>query len=278
VPPGQYVVISVADEGCGIPEDRLARIFEPFFTTKRPGEGTGLGLSMAYGIVKQSGGYIFADSVVDEGTTFEIYLPAARARPADAAFDTIEAAKAGTPRAPMEGDVLRDVAPTGRSVAEVPPAQTMPASPRTSDDDAADRADAKGPMPEDWVRTARRRVMVVEDEAPVRAFALRALRLRGYDVIEAACAEDALEALADPELHVDLFLTDVMMPGLDGPTWVRRAMESRPGVRTVFMSGYAEDALSSAPPIPHALFLAKPFSLAGLTQVVGEALDGPAPG
>ncbi len=81
VPAGQYVIISVTDGGTGISPDNLSRIFEPFFTTKRPGEGTGLGLSMAYGIVKQSGGYIFADSTADEGTRFSLYFPGL---PADA--------------------------------------------------------------------------------------------------------------------------------------------------------------------------------------------------
>jgi two-component system cell cycle sensor histidine kinase/response regulator CckA len=130
---------------------RQAGIFEPFFTTKGTGEGTGLGLSMAYGIIKQSGGYIFVDSVVDVGTTFTIYLPA---------FDTAcAAAEARRPR------------PRGTESAAAPPEAV-----------AAGRDGAV--------------VLLVEDEAPVRAFASRALQLRGYRVIEAENAEEALETPA----------------------------------------------------------------------------------
>ncbi len=113
----------------------------------------------------------------------------------------------------------------------------------------------------------------MEDEAPVRAFASRALRLRGFDVLEAENAEAALEQLADQSLEIDLFLTDVMMPGLDGPSWVRKAMETRPDVRTIFISGYTQDAMSeTTDPIPNSIFLPKPFSLADLTNTVEKAL------
>jgi len=97
-------------------------------------------------------------------------------------------------------------------------------------------------------------VLLVEDEAPVRAFAARALSLRGYTVLEADCAETALDLLADPELEVDIFVTDVIMPGKDGPTWVREALENRPDTKVVFVSGYAEDAFNNEsdhiPPSP----------------------------
>jgi two-component system cell cycle sensor histidine kinase/response regulator CckA len=112
-------------------------------------------------------------------------------------------------------------------------------------------------------------VLLVEDEAPVRAFASRALRLRGYTVLEAASAEEALATLEDPRLEVDIFVTDVVMPGMDGPTWVRRALETRPNARVVFMSGYAEDSLSEDQlRIPNSVFLPKPFSLNELTTTV----------
>ena len=221
VPPGDYVVIAVADAGSGIPPERLGRIFEPFYTTKRPGEGTGLGLSMAYGIVKQSGGFIFADTEVGRGTTFSLYFPAV----------------AGGPR-PAPQPALKPAAG---------PAQGG----------------------------AGRRVLLVEDEAPVRAFAARALRLRGYAVEEAGDAAAALDLLEDPDLPVDLIVTDVMMPGMDGPTWVRRALRDRPDLRTVFMSGYSEDALSDRrAAVPNSTFLPKPFSLSELTSTVQRALEG----
>ena len=110
---------------------------------------------------------------------------------------------------------------------------------------------------------------LVEDEAPVRAFASRALRLRGYTVIEAQNAEEALQTLADPGLSVDVFVTDVIMPGMDGPSWVREALKARPGVKVVFVSGYAEDAFADGQAhIPNSVFLPKPFSLSELTSTV----------
>ena len=212
VPAGDYSVIRVVDTGIGIPEDQLQQIFEPFFTTKRVGEGTGLGLSTAYGIVKQSGGFIFVDSTLGEGTIFTLYFPV------------------------YDGDPL--------PVTE--PVQRKPAA-----------------------RQGEGVVLLVEDEAPVRAFASRALRLRGYTVLEAENAEEALKTLEDPGLEVDIFVTDVVMPGMDGPTWVRRALETRPNARVVFMSGYAEDSLSEDQlRIPNSVFLPKPFSLNELTATV----------
>lgn len=219
VPPGDYVVVRVCDAGEGIPPERLAKIFEPFFTTKRQGEGTGLGLSMVYGIVKQSGGFIFVDSAVGQGTTFSLLLPAQDA-----------AAGAAAPAPPPE------------------PVRPTPG-------------------------VAGAAILLVEDEAPVRAFAARALRLKGYSVIEADTAEAALEVLADPAVAVDLVVTDVVMPGMDGPTWVREALRDRPEMRVVFVSGYAEESLNDAHArIPNAVFLAKPFSLGDLTATVQRQL------
>lgn len=214
VPVGEYAVIRVLDTGCGIPEDRLQKIFEPFFTTKRVGDGTGLGLSTAYGIVKQSGGFIFVDSAVGQGSAFHLYFP-------------IQPAMEDAP-------------------------SDAPVGPRKS-----------------IVRQGEGVVLLVEDEAPVRAFASRALRLRGYTVLEADCAEQALKTLEDSTLDVDIFVTDVVMPGMDGPSWVRIALEHRPNARVVFMSGYAEECLSeNQARIPNSTFLPKPFSLTQLTEMV----------
>ena len=227
VPAGRYVTIRVCDQGHGIPPDKLGRIFEPFFTTKRQGEGTGLGLSMAYGIVKQTGGYIFVDSVVGVGSTFTIYCPS---------YDLPAATAAAAAAAHAEPVPAASIPP---EISDRPPAV----------------------------------VLLVEDEAPVRAFAARALRLRGYTVIEAACAEEALETLKDSALEIDLFLTDVVMPGMDGPSWVRRALETRPGVKVVFVSGYAEEQMEDGSiAIPNSVFLPKPFSLADLTETVQRQL------
>jgi two-component system, cell cycle sensor histidine kinase and response regulator CckA len=112
-------------------------------------------------------------------------------------------------------------------------------------------------------------VLLVEDEAPVRAFASRALKLRGYSVLEAESAEAALALLEDPDLTVDIFVTDVIMPGMDGPTWVREALRDRPETRVVFVSGYAEEAFGEQKAlIPNSVFLPKPFSLTELTNTV----------
>lgn len=218
VPPGDYVVVRVSDQGTGIPQDRLPKIFEPFFTTKRTGEGTGLGLSTAYGIVKQSGGFIFVDSVLGSGTTFTLYFPSFDG-PAD---EPIETEKPIQKLAPNSGEGV---------------------------------------------------VLLVEDEAPVRAFASRALRLRGYTVLEAEDAETALKTLEDKDLNVDIFVTDVIMPGMDGPSWVKLALKDRPGVKVVFVSGYAEEDFSdNQRQIPNSVFLPKPFSLNDLTATVQNQL------
>ena len=116
-------------------------------------------------------------------------------------------------------------------------------------------------------------ILLVEDEAPVRAFASRALRMRGFKVLEAASAEEALDLLRDPEIKVNVFVTDVVMPGLDGPSWVRQALEDRPEVKVVFVSGYAQESFhDDQAAIPNSTFLPKPFSLVELTDTVQRQL------
>ena len=225
LPRGAYVRVTVADQGCGIPADKMGKIFEPFFTTKRQGEGTGLGLSTAYGIVKQTGGFIFCDSTVGQGTTFELFFPVHR--------------QTSEPPAPA-------------------PAAPVPAPAVTG--------------------TPTGTILLVEDEAPVRAFAVRALRLRGLEVLEADNAESALAILADDRVRADVFVTDIVMPGMDGPAWVRAALRDRPGTRVVFMSGYTEHSLADgALAIPNSVFLPKPFSLSDLIACVENQLAGRAP-
>ena len=218
VPAGAYVCLRVIDQGIGISADKLQKVFEPFYTTKKTGEGTGLGLSTAYGIVKQTGGFIFVDSTMGQGTCFTIMFP-----------------------------VLESTLPKA-------PKPKLPTK-------------ASEPKHGDGV------ILLVEDEAPVRAFASRALRLRGYTVLEADSAEAALKTLEDEQLNVDLFVTDVVMPGKDGPSWVREALQVRPDVRVVFVSGYAEDRLSDQQKeIPNSVFLPKPFSLNDLAETVHQQL------
>ena len=220
VPPGDYVRVTVTDQGVGIPADRLEKVFEPFFTTKRVGEGTGLGLSTVFGIVKQTGGFLFVDSVPGSGSTFTLMFRAQH---------------------------------VVHTTALPPPAETQ-GPPRV-------------------MRPGGGVVLLAEDEAPVRAFASRALRLRGLTVIEAASGEQALSALEDPGLVVDVIVSDVIMPGLNGPAWVCQALESRPDMRVVFMSGYAEDVFERGENVvPGAVFLPKPFSLSDLTDTVSAQL------
>ncbi|PRX38097.1 two-component system, cell cycle sensor histidine kinase and response regulator CckA [Meinhardsimonia xiamenensis] len=239
VPAGNYVLVKVRDQGHGIEPEKISKIFEPFFTTKRTGEGTGLGLSTAYGIVKQSGGFIFADSVIGEGTCFSMYFPSCPAPALEASAPS---------RAPA-------AAPDGGS------------EPRPSSHGGGVVGGPSPATPEAAV------ILLVEDEAPVRAFAARALRLRGHSVLEADSAEAALEMLQDPSLRVDVFVTDVVMPGRDGPSWVAEALTLRPAARVIFVSGYSEDALTrQRSRIPNAAFLQKPFSLAELTAAVQEQL------
>lgn len=218
VPPGVYARVSVSDQGIGISPEMQQSIFEPFVTTKRTGEGTGLGLSTVYGIVKQTGGFIFVDSDLGKGSTFSLLF---------------------------------------RLCEDHHQPQTTPtvATPELT-------SDISGGV-----------VLLVEDEAPVRAFASRALRLRGFTVIEAESGEDALAALDDVALEIDVVVTDVIMPGLDGPSWVRKAMVDRPWLKVIFVSGYPEDVFERGDAeIPNSLFLPKPFSLKELTTTVATKI------
>lgn len=221
VPSGRYICITVSDGGVGINPERLQKIFEPFYTTKKVGEGTGLGLSTAYGIIKQTGGFIFADSIAGQGSTFTIYLP-------EAVQSDLECPSRG-----QSGD-----------------AQTAQAS-------------SQGGA-----------ILLVEDEPPVRAFVSRALRLSGYTVVEAGSGEEALELVEEASEPFDMFVSDVIMPGLDGPSWVSEALKSCPDIKIVFMSGYAENKFTDfAFDAEDIAFLQKPFSLAELTSLVNEKLN-----
>ncbi len=220
VPPGRYACLWVRDTGNGIPPDILPRIFEPFFTTKREAGGTGLGLSTVHGIVRQSGGYMAAESTPGAGTIFRILLP----RYEEAAL--------------WQGE-----AP--------PPPATPPATPAAT--------------------TTGRTVLLVDDEAPVRRLAERALRRQGFDVIAAASAEDALEELArkNPVAALACVISDVVMPGLDGPALVRQLRTTWPNLPAILMSGYADATLRDSLQADDIRFLPKPFSMAELTQIAG---------
>ncbi|MGE5270941.1 MAG: response regulator, partial [Thiohalocapsa sp.] len=228
MPAGNYVLIEVADTGVCIPKENLERIFEPFFSTKEVGSGTGLGLSTVYGIVKQTGGFIFVDSTPERGAVFQIQLPRHQASEA-----ALEAARP----------------------------------------EAADSAEL--PVPRDL--TGIGTVMLVEDEDPVRIFGARALRNKGYKVIEAKSGEGALEAIRDAEEPIDLLITDVVMPRMDGPALVREVRESHPDMKVIFISGYTEDAFRQRLDTDSDIhFLPKPFSLKQLASKVKEVISGEA--
>ena len=216
LPIADYSALSVTDTGCGISPSVLGKIFEPFFTTKEIGKGTGLGLSTVYGIVKQSGGFIFAESKVGKGSSFVIYLP-----------------------------VHREDASAAKS-----------------------RRGAKPKQDELWGSGT---VLLVEDEPMVRAVAERALTRHGYTVITADNGEEALELLARGE-PIDLLLTDVVMPGMDGPTMVEQARKDRPDLKILFMSGYAEEQLRDSINVDNTHFLPKPFSVQELAEAAKRAL------
>jgi two-component system cell cycle sensor histidine kinase/response regulator CckA len=216
LPIADYSALSVTDTGTGIPPSILGKIFEPFFTTKEVGKGTGLGLSTVYGIVKQSGGFIFADSKVGDGTRFVIYLPVHRE-------------EAGAARA---------------------------------------RKAEKAKKDELWGSGT---VLLVEDEPMVRSVAERALTRHGYTVITADNGEDALEIIAKNE-PIDLLISDVVMPGMDGPTMVHEARQSRPELKILFMSGYAEEQLRKSIDIENVNFLPKPFSVTELAEAARRAV------
>ncbi|WP_417814673.1 ATP-binding protein [Thalassospira alkalitolerans] len=220
IPPGDYIRIEVSDTGIGIPKDNLTRIFEPFFSTKQRGEGTGLGLSTVYGIVKQTGGFVAVQSEPGVGTTFTIYLPH---------YEATEEELAET-----------------RAVAEEAPSRDL---------------------------TGTGAILLVEDEDAVRTFGARALRGKGYDVLEANNGDNALEVLAKTDKTIDLVISDVVMPGIDGPTLVRMLREKKPELKVIFISGYAEDTYRDELDEENGVhFLPKPFSLKELATKVKEVL------
>jgi len=217
--PGDYVMVEVADTGSGMKPEVMEKIFEPFFTTKGVGQGTGLGLSTVYGIVKQTGGYIYVDSKPGEGSTFRILLPR-----------------------------------------HVPEPEEKP--------EEVKAAAASGDL------TGSARILLVEDEEAVRAFAGRALTARGYTVYEAASGPEALELMNGMSEPVDLVVSDVVMPGMDGPTLLRELRRRQPDLKIIFMSGYAEDAFERhLPEDRNFQFLPKPFSLKELATTVKSTLE-----
>jgi two-component system, cell cycle sensor histidine kinase and response regulator CckA len=213
--PGDYVAIEVEDFGHGIAPDVKDKIFEPFFTTKEVGKGTGLGLAMVYGIVKQTGGYVFCSSTVGKGTVFTILLPR-------------------------------------YSPDETHPARPIEQAPAPSAD-----------------LTGHGTILLVEDEEAVRAFGARALASRGYTVLQAASGSEALQIVEQNGGQIDLVVSDVVMPEMDGPTMFGELRKRGVKAKVIFVSGYAEDAFAkNLPEGEDFSFLPKPFSLKQLIEAV----------
>jgi len=218
---GEYVLIEVSDTGHGMSQEVMDKIFEPFFTTKAIGKGTGLGLASVYGMVKQSGGYIYPDSEIGKGTTFRIYLPRYHAD--------------------------KDEEP-------------VPVKEKKKEQKAADL-------------TGTGRVLLVEDEEVVRNFAARALKRQGYKVLEAGSGVEALEVMEKNKGKVDIVVSDVVMPEMDGPTLLKELRKKNPDIKIIFVSGYPNDAFKAALGDENFAFLPKPFSLPQLAAKVKEELS-----
>ena len=216
---GNYVLVEVIDTGTGIPHNIIQKIFEPFFSTKEVGSGTGLGLSTVYGIIKQTGGYIYVSSQANIGTKFSLFFKRYQ---------------------------VEDVKPVVEAIEK-----------QTNDD-----------------LTGKGTLLLVEDETPVRAFAARALRNKGYTVLEADCGEMGIEVMAEQGAEVDLIVTDVIMPGINGPTMIEKISPDFPNVKVIFISGYAEDAFVKNYGSEREFnFLAKPFTLKQLASKVKEVIS-----
>ncbi|MBV9556181.1 MAG: response regulator, partial [Pseudolabrys sp.] len=231
MPAADYVRIDISDTGTGIPADIREKIFEPFFSTKEVGKGTGLGLSTVYGIVKQTGGFIYVDSEEGKGTSFHIFLP------------RHDAEQEAQPEAGAESQATNGAAKEGTAEQK--------------------RADFTG----------QGTILLVEDEEGLRSLNARGLRSRGYSVVEASNGVEAMEALEEKNGAIDLVVSDVVMPEMDGPTLLKAMRNRNPEVKIIFVSGYAEDAFDkSLSENQQFAFLPKPFTLSQLVAAVKETM------
>lgn len=213
--PGDFAMIAVSDNGCGIGEDILNRIFEPFFTTKELGQGTGLGLSSVYGIVKQNNGFINVYSEPGKGTTFKVYLPRY-------CSESGEVVSSNT-TAPPEG--------RGQTV------------------------------------------LIVEDEDSIRRLGVRMLEKMGYRVFSASAPPEAIHLVEQEANKIDLLLTDVVMPEMNGRDLANRLQEIDPNIKILFMSGYTNNVIVRRGVLDDGInFISKPFSQKELAVKVHEVL------
>jgi signal transduction histidine kinase/CheY-like chemotaxis protein len=216
ITPGDYVLLSVSDDGCGMDGETMGKIFEPFFTTKKKGEGTGLGLSTVYGVVKQNDGHIEVESDPGGGTTIRVYLPEYKSHP----------------------EALNE------QLSEVPTAR------------------------------GSETVLLVEDEPGVLKIAGRMLKNLGYAVLTATTADEAIDLVRSHPGRIDLLLTDVIMPKMNGGQLVKEVMTLRHGIKYLYMSGYSADIVSGQGVLAdETQFITKPFSINELAEKLREVLE-----
>lgn len=260
VKPGEFVVIDVEDTGCGISKENLSRIFEPFFSTKQNvvGSGTGLGLAMVYGIVRQTEGFIKVDSELDKGTIFSIHLPRFENN-AESEIVVNEKSLKNNSSESSSVITVREQSTSSLSINQ----KFIFGLNVSAIDKGIDSNNQQGDI----------KILFVEDEDSVRSFALRALKKKGYDVIACNSAENALEQLEISQ-DFNLLLTDVVMPGMNGVELAHKVREKIPNIKIILASGYSEEIarneLSAADDFE---FMAKPFSLGDLTKKIFDVLN-----
>jgi two-component system cell cycle sensor histidine kinase/response regulator CckA len=236
MPAADYVLVEVSDTGTGIPAAIVDKIFEPFFSTKEVGKGTGLGLATVYGIIKQTGGFVYVESAERKGSAFRIFLPRHVAGAEEAAAERIRQSDM-----PAIADAMAATEQVKRAAS----------------------ADLTG----------EGTILLVEDEEGLRALNARGLTSRGYTVLEAGNGVEAIDVLEKTNVQIDLVVSDVVMPEMDGPTLARELRSRNPSLKIIFVSGYAEDAFQKhLPEHGQFAFLPKPFSLKELVAVVKETL------
>lgn len=219
VSPGPYILLVVADTGCGFTQEVKEKIFDPFFTTKEKGKGTGLGLSTIYGIMKQLQGHIFVYSELGCGTTFKIYFHEEKKTAAEAVEKS-----------------------TGKTI-------TM-------------------------IQEGAETILVVDDEPTIRHMIFDTLQPLGYQVIDASCGKKALEICKTTARNIDLLITDVIMPGMNGRELAEKVKPIRPGMKVLFMSGYTDNVIAHQGVLEHGInFINKPLVPSLLSKKIRKILD-----
>jgi CheY-like chemotaxis protein len=214
--PGEYVVLTLSDNGCGMDKDTLSNLYDPFFTTKEMGKGTGLGLAIVYGIVKQNKGLIDVYSKINQGTTFNIFLP----------------------RCSEQSELVK------KSAIQQPAA------------------------------LGNETILLVEDEPAILEMAKVMLERLGYTVIAVNSPQEAIRIAESHEKQLDMILTDVVMPEMNGRDLVARILQLHPKIKSLFMSGYTANVIA-----PHGVldegvqFIEKPFSRKDLAEKIREVFD-----